>query len=367
MSALPRPGINLIEPYVPGATKALNGQKTVKLSSNETPFGPSPNAIEAYLKASGELHLYPEGSAAALREAIAAQHGLDANRIVCGCGSDEIFHLLAQAYLNAGDEVIYSEHAFLVYPIVTKAACAVPRVAPEKNLTADIDAMLSLANDKTKIVFLANPNNPTGTYVPSHEVRRLRKELPEETLLVIDAAYAEYVRRNDYETGIDLVESHDNVIMTRTFSKVYGLAALRLGWAYCPAEVADVLNRIRGPFNTSKPAQMAGIEALKDHSFTQKAIDHNDIWLSWLRAELGALGLETTQSVGNFVLIRFPQTPGRTAADANVYLSNHGYVLRDVTNYGLPDSLRMTVGLVEQNRGVIDCLKEFLGQDNGKG
>ena len=367
MSALPRPGINLIEPYVPGATKALSGQKTVKLSSNETPFGPSPNAIEAYLKASGELHLYPDGSAAELREAIAAHHGLDAGRIVCGCGSDEIFHLLAQAYLNAGDEVIYSEHAFLVYPIVTKAACAVPRVAPEKNLTADIDAMLALANEKTKIVFLANPNNPTGTYVPSQEVRRLRKELPEETLLVLDAAYAEYVRRNDYETGIELVESHDNVIMTRTFSKVYGLAALRLGWAYCPSDVADVLNRIRGPFNTTKPAQMAGIEALKDNAFTQKAIDHNDIWLSWLRAELGALGLETTQSVGNFVLIRFPDTPGRTAADANVYLSNHGYVLRDVTNYGLPDSLRMTVGMVDQNRGVIDCLKNFLGQDNGKG
>ncbi len=367
MSAMPRPGINLIEPYVPGATKALGGQKAIKLSSNETPFGPSPNAIEAYLKASGELHLYPEGSAAALREAIAGQYGLDADRIVCGNGSDEILHLLAQAYLNPGDEVIYSEHAFLVYPIVTKAACAVPRVAPEKNLTADVDAILGLANDKTKIVFLANPNNPTGTYVPSDEVRRLRKELPEETLLVIDAAYAEYVRRNDYETGIDLVESHDNVIMTRTFSKVHGLAALRLGWGYCPSSVADVLNRIRGPFNTSQPAQLAGIEALQDHTFTQKAIDHNDIWLSWLRAELGALGLETTQSVGNFVLIGFPETPGKTAADANVYLSNNGYVLRDVTNYGLPNALRMTVGLVEHNRGVIDCLKNFLGQEDGKG
>ncbi len=367
MSASPRPGINLIEPYVPGATKALGGQKPIKLSSNETPFGPSPNAIEAYLKASGDLHLYPEGSAAELREALADQNGLDADRIVCGCGSDEIFHLLAQAYLNPGDEVIYSEHAFLVYPIVTKAACAVPRVAPEKNLTADIDAMLSLANEKTKIVFLANPNNPTGTYVSSHDVLRLRKELPEETLLVIDAAYAEYVRRNDYDTGIDLVESHDNVIMTRTFSKVYGLAALRLGWAYCPADVADVLNRIRGPFNTSLPAQKAGIEALKDVAFTQKAIDHNDIWLSWLRAELGALGLGTTQSVGNFVLIQFPETPGQTAADANVYLSNNGYVLRDVTNYGLPNALRMTVGLVEQNRGVVDCLRDFLGKANGKG
>ncbi|MGL4396468.1 MAG: pyridoxal phosphate-dependent aminotransferase, partial [Hyphomicrobium sp.] len=254
----PRPGIMDIEAYVPGESKVPGGLVPAKLSSNETPLGPSPDAVAAYAAAADSLALYPDGQATALRAAIASRYGLDASRIVCGSGSDEILSLLARGYLGPGDEAIYTEHGFLVYRIAILTNGATPVIAPERALTASIDNILARVTDKTRLVFLANPNNPTGTYVPIDEVRRLRAALPAGVLLVLDAAYAEYVSRNDYEAGIELVSTTDNTVMTRTFSKIHGLAALRIGWAYCPAGVADVLNRIRGPFNLSTASIAAG-------------------------------------------------------------------------------------------------------------
>ena len=272
----PRPGVLEIEAYVPGKSKAPGVAKVFKLSSNETPLGPSPKAVEAYARVGSHLQEYPDGSSGALREAIGRMYGLDPNRIVCGAGSDDLLNLLARAYLADGDEAIHTLHGFLVYPIVTLGAGAKPVVTAEKNFTADVDAILKAVTPKTKMVFFANPNNPTGTYIPFDEVKRLHRALPPHVLLVIDAAYAEYVRRNDYESGIELVATSDNVVMTRTFSKIYGLAALRLGWMYGPAHVVDAVNRVRGPFNVGSPAIEAGIAALADTAHTEKARAHNE-------------------------------------------------------------------------------------------
>ena len=277
-----------------------------KLSSNETPLGPSPKAIEAYKSLAGHLEEYPDGAATKLREAIGRAFGLDPARIVCGAGSDDLLNLLARAYLADGDEAIHTTHGFLVYPIVTLGAGANPVIAPEKNHTADVDAMLAAVTARTRIVFLANPNNPTGTYVPFDEVRRLHRALPPQTLLVLDAAYAEYVRRNDYEAGIELVATSENVVMCRTFSKVHGLAALRLGWMYGPAHVVDAVNRIRGPFNVNSAAIAAGVAAIEDSGHVERSVAHNEKWLAWLTAEIGKLGLEVTPSAANFLLIHFP-------------------------------------------------------------
>jgi histidinol-phosphate aminotransferase len=352
---MPKPGILDISPYVPGKSGAPGG-KVHKLSSNESPLGPSPRAIAAYRAAADSLERYPDGAAAVLREAIAGRYGLNPDNIVCGAGSDELLQLLAHAYLGPGDEAIYSQHGFLVYPIAIKANGATAVIAEESRLTASVDAMLRAVSARTRIVFLANPNNPTGTYLPVTEVRRLHAGLPPGCLLVLDAAYAEYVRRNDYEAGVELVSTFENVVMTRTFSKIHGLAALRLGWAYCPAHVADALNRIRGPFNVSTPALAAGAAAITDEAHVARAVAHNERWLAWLAAEIAALGLEATPSVGNFILVHFP--PGRAPA-ADAFLAERGIILRRMEAYGLPDALRLTVGSEEANRAVIAALAEF--------
>ncbi len=250
---VPRPGVMAIDAYVPGKSGAPAGVKLHKLSSNETPFGASTHAVAAYQSAAAKLALYPDGSATALREKIAGLYGLDAARIVCGAGSDELLSLLTNAYLGPGDEGVYSEHGFLVYKIAILAAGGTPVAVKEKDLTADVDALLAAVTPRTKIVYLANPNNPTGTYLPFDEVKRLHSGLRPDILLILDAAYAEYVRRNDYASGIELVATSSNVVMTRTFSKIYGLAALRLGWCYAPPAVADALNRIRGPSTSPRP------------------------------------------------------------------------------------------------------------------
>ncbi|WP_406855401.1 histidinol-phosphate transaminase [Alsobacter sp. KACC 23698] len=356
----PRPGVLDIEAYVPGKSGAPAGVKLHKLSSNENPLGPSPRAVEAYRKAGDKLELYPDGSASGLREAIGAKYGLDPARIVCGAGSDEILNLLTHAYVGPGDEGIYSQYGFLVYKIALMAAGGTPVVVPEKNLTADVDGILAAVTPRTKIVFLANPNNPTGTYLPFEEVKRLHAGLPPQVLLVLDAAYAEYVRRNDYAAGIELVSTSDNVVMCRTFSKIYGLALLRLGWCYAPAPVADALNRIRGPFNVSGPALEAGVAALADEAHVAAAAAHNEKWLPWLTTEIEALGLRVTPSVGNFVLIHFPD--GRSARAADAFLSARGLILRAVGAYGLPDALRLTVGTEEANRLVVQALRDFMQQ-----
>jgi len=357
----PRPGVLDIAAYVPGKSTAPGVAKVFKLSSNETPLGPSPNAIAAYRVAGEHLEDYPDGSASALRDAIGTAFGLDPDRIVCGAGSDDLLNLLARAYLTDGDEAIYTKHGFVVYPIATMGTGAKAVAVPEKDFIADVDAILKAVTPKTKVVFLANPNNPTGTYVPFDEVKRLQKSLPEDVLLVLDAAYAEYVQRNDYESGIELVATTDNVVMTRTFSKIYGLAALRLGWMYGPAHVVDAINRIRGPFNVNGPAIAAGIAAIRDTAHVEKSRAHNTRWLTWLTEEIGKLGLPVTPSAANFVLIHFPETKGRTAKEADVFLTKRGLVLRQVGVYKLPNALRMSVGTEEANRLVVQALKEFLG------
>jgi len=357
-SLKPRPGILDIAPYVPGESKAAGAARTHKLSSNESPLGPSPKAIDAYRALAGELHRYPDGGAVALRQALGKHHGLDPARIVCGAGSDELIALLVKAYAGPGDEVLFSQHGFLMYRLSALAAGATPVAAPEPKLRTDIDALIRAVTPRTRLVFVANPNNPTGSHNSGAELERLRAALPGNCLLAVDAAYAEYVARNDYSSGVELVDK-GNVVMLRTFSKIYGLAALRLGWAYCPAEIADVLNRVRGPFNTAMPAQAAAIAALADIAHTDRARTHNDIWRPWLEKEVAALGLEAVPSVGNFVLIRFAKGAGQAQA-ADAHLKSRGVVLRAVAAYGLPDCLRATVGTEEENRAAIAGLKEFL-------
>src|SRR5262245_54273224 len=361
MRPQPRPGVLDIDAYVPGKSKAPGAAKVFKLSSNETPLGPSPRAIAAYKGWADHLEDYPDGSASDLREAIGRAFGLDPDRIVCGAGSDDLLHLLAHAYLVDGDEAIHTTHGFLIYPIVTLGAGAKPVVVPEKDYTADVDSILAAVTKKTKIVFIANPNNPTGTYVSFDEVKRLHRSLPPHVLLVIDAAYAEYVRRNDYEAGIELVATSENVVMLRTFSKIHGLAAARLGWLYGPQHVVDALNRIRGPFNVNTPAMMAGIAAVEDSGHVERSRVHNDRWLPWLTEEIGKLGLSVTPSVGNFLLIHFSETKGRTAADADAFLTRRGLVLRRVSAYKLPNALRLSVGNEEANRLVVAALAGFMG------
>jgi histidinol-phosphate aminotransferase len=353
----PNAGILNIEAYVPGKSSA-KGTKLHKLSSNESPIGASPKAVEAFKAASDKLALYPDGSATALREAIAARFGLKSSHIVCGSGSDEVLQLLAHAYLSEGDEAIYSQYGFMVYPIVIASNGAKAIVAPEKNHVADVDAMLKLVTPKTKMVFLANPNNPTGTYLPFSEVKRLHAALPQHVLLVLDAAYAEFVRNNDYESGIALVSASENVVMTRTFSKIHGLAALRLGWCYAPAHIADVLNRIRGPFNVSSGAIAAGVAAINDHVFVDQAIAHNDRWLSWLTTEIEKLGLKVTPSVGNFLLVHFDGK--KTAPEADAFLQDHGIIVRRMDGYKMPSALRISIGTEEANRDLVAALKAFL-------
>jgi histidinol-phosphate aminotransferase len=361
----PRPGVLDIEAYVPGKSSAPGVAKIFKLSSNETPLGPSPRAIEAYKSVADHLQDYPDGAASDLREAIGRAFGLDPERIVCGAGSDDLLHLLAQAYLREGDEAIHTTHGFLVYPIATLAAAARPVVAPETDYTANVDAILRAVTEKTKIVFLANPNNPTGTCLSFDEVKRLHRNLPSHVLFVLDAAYAEYVRRNDYESGIELVATSDNVVMTRTFSKIHGLAALRLGWMFGPAHIVDAVNRIRGPFNVNSAAIAAGIAAIEDVAHQEHSREHNTRWLEWLTHEIASLGLKVTPSVANFLLIHFPETKGRTAQQADAFLSARGLILRQVGAYKLPNALRMSVGTEEANRLVVAALKEFLQQKSG--
>ena len=356
----PRPGILDIDAYVPGDSEIAGAGKIIKLSSNETPLGPSPAAVAAYRAAGGELERYPDGDATALRHAIGARMGLDPQRIVCGAGSDELLNLLAQAYLGPGDEAIYTQHGFMVYRIAILANGATPVVAPETNLTADVDQIIAKVTAKTRMVFLANPNNPTGTYLAKSEVQRLRTALPPSVLLVLDAAYAEYVDRDDYEAGVELVQATDNTVMTRTFSKIYGLAALRIGWSYCPPEIADALNRIRGPFNLTSSAIAAGAAAIADQKHCDDAVTHNATWRDWLIKEIKGIGLRVTPSVGNFLLIGFPESGARTAANADTFLKSKGIILRRVDGYGLPTCLRMTIGLEDENKAVRDTLQEFM-------
>lgn len=357
---MPRPGILKISPYVGGEAILPSVRTVAKLSSNENPLGPSPQAITAYHAAAESLHRYPDGHATALRRAIGHCHNLDPACIVCGCGSDDLLNLLGHAYAGPGDEVVYSQYGFLLYPIIAYTTGATPIVAPESDLCTDVDAILASVTSRTRIVYLANPNNPTGTYLPLEEMTRLRRDLPAFVLLVIDAAYAEYVSCSDYTAGIELVEAGTNTVMTRTFSKIYGLSALRLGWAYGPPAVIDALNRIRGPFNVSTPAQMAGLAAIEDRAYTEFARAHNDVWRPWLSERLRALNLVLTDSVANFVLVRFRAEAGRDSLAADIFLRRHGLIVRRMESYGLPQWLRLSIGHAADMQAVADTLTTFV-------
>ncbi len=358
----PRATVLAIDAYVPGKNAPPGA---LKLSANETPLGPSPRAVQALRDMAADIALYPEGSSRALREAVGARYGLDPARIIMGAGSDNILELLAQAFIGPGDEAIYSQYGFLEYKIVTLAAGGTPVVAPETDYTASVDALLACVTPKTKLVFLANPNNPTGTYLAASEVTRLARALPPHVILVLDAAYAEYVMQGDYDAGVALANAQDNVVMTRTFSKIYGLAGLRLGWGYGPAPIIDALNRIRSPFNVSRAASAAGIAALQDRAHIDAAIAHNERWLPWLTHEIenlqaGNMRLTVLPSVANFIAIRFPTTPGFTAADADHFLTSRGFVLRAIGAYGMSEFLRLTVGSQEANERVVAAFAEFM-------
>lgn len=356
----PQPGILGIAPYVPGGHKLAGHNRVRVLSANENPLGPGDAARQAYFDAAGALERYPDGSHRSLREAIARAEGLEADRIVCGAGSDELLGLLGKAYADVGDEIVYSAHGFTMYPIIAQSVGARPVAAPEQNLTADVEALLAAVTPLTKILYLANPNNPTGTYLPMAKVRDLRARLREDILLVLDAAYVEYVMADDYGDPADLVRETRNTVMCRTFSKIHGLASVRLGWCYAPQAVVDVLNRIRGPFNVSVPALAAGEAAIADMAHQGRSRAHNAKCLPWVTSELRGLGLEVPDSQGNFILVRFPTEKGKDAAAAIAYLNAHGIIPRQMGGYGLPDCVRITIGLDEDNRAVVDALREFM-------
>lgn len=357
-SICPQPGILDIALYVGGDSR-LSGttNKVTKLSSNENPYGSSHKAVEAFKAASSDLSLYPSTDHVDLRAAIGQVHGVDPARVICGAGSDEIIAFLCQVYAGVGDEVLYTEHGFAMYRISALAAGATPVQVKEDDRHTDVDALLAACTDKTKLVFIANPNNPTGTMISAEEVARLAEGLPEQVLLVLDGAYAEYVE-GDFDAGLSVIEARDNVVMTRTFSKLYGLGGLRIGWGYGPAHVIDALNRVRGPFNLSGAALVTAEAAVLDEGFARECKELNTKWGGWLTEKLMALGLNIDPSHGNFLLARFA-TP-ELADGCDAALRKRGLIVRKVGGYGFPEGLRITIGDEIACRQVAQAVKEFL-------
>lgn len=357
---VPKPGIMDIAPYVPGKSKIDGVEHPLKLSANENILGSSPAAREAFSTAFDQLQMYPDGRSTILREALAATYGLEPERLLFGCGSDEIFQLINQTFLEPGDNIVQGEFGFGAYAIGARACQAQVRMAPEPNYRIDVDELLKLVDARTRIVFVANPANPTGTWNSAEEIRRLHAALPPGVVLCLDGAYAEFCDDPAYEDGMAMVREFENVVVTRTFSKLHGLAALRVGWAYMPPEMAGAIDRIRLPFNVNIPAQLAAVAALGDDDFQRRSLVLVNQWRPWLAQQLGGLGLEPLPSAANFVLVGFPTTPGRTAAEADAFLSARGLIVRYVAGYGLPNHLRITIGREEHNRAVVEALTEFM-------
>ncbi|EDM72630.1 histidinol-phosphate aminotransferase [Roseobacter sp. AzwK-3b] len=355
----PQPGIMDIELYQGGASHVEGLTNVVKLSSNENPFGPSEAAKEAFRKAAFDLHRYSSTDHASLREAIGQVHGVDPARVICGVGSDEIIAFLCQAYAGPGDEVIHTEHGFALYKIGAMANGATPVEVRERERVTDVDAILAACTERTKLVFIANPNNPTGTMIGEGELTRLADGLPPQTLLVIDGAYAEYVE--GYDGGASLVDRRDNVVMTRTFSKLYGLGGLRVGWGYGPSHVIDVLNRIRGPFNLSQAALVTAEAAVRDTAWAEKCRNDNTRMRAWLAEALAGHGVPSDTSMANFILARFPTRAAAEACDE--YLKSEGLIVRRVAGYKLPNCLRITVGDEPSCRRVAHAVGQFMGDE----
>ena len=351
----PQPGIMQIELYESGKAVVEGVSEVVKLSSNENPFGPSDAAKEAFAAASHQLHRYPSTDHAELRQAIAEVHNLDPERIICGAGSDEIIAFLCQAFAGVGDEVLFTEHGFSMYRISALAAGATPVEAKERERVTDVDALLDACTDNTRLVFVANPNNPTGTMIGGNEIARLADGLPPKALLVLDGAYAEYVE--GFDGGAGLVGSRDNVVMTRTFSKIYGLGGLRIGWGYGPKPLIDILNRVRGPFNLSQAQMAAAIAAVGDQEYVTKCRAENTRLRAWLAEALAELGVPSDTSTANFILARFASEEEAVACDA--YLKSQGLIVRLVKGYKLPNCLRITVGDEASCRRVAHAVAGF--------
>ncbi|WP_152464113.1 histidinol-phosphate transaminase [Sulfitobacter sp. THAF37] len=351
----PQPGIMDIELYKGGASHVAGVQNVVKLSSNENPLGPSEAAMEAFRRAAFTLHRYPSTDHAGLRQAIAEVLDLEADNIICGAGSDEIIALLCQAYAGPGGEVIHTEHGFGMYKINALAAGATPVEVRERERVTDVDNILAACGPKTALVFIANPNNPTATMIAPGEVARLADALPPQALLVLDGAYAEYV--DGYDGGASLVETRENVIMTRTFSKIYGLGGLRVGWGYGPRHVIDVLNRVRGPFNLSQAALDAAEAAIRDVAYVDHCRAENARMRSWMADALAEIGVPSDVSLTNFVLARF--SGPEEAAACNAHLTAQGLLVRPSANYNLPHCLRITVGDEPSCRRVVHAVRQF--------
>jgi len=357
----PNKGVMDVDAYVPGERKIVGLDKVYKLSSNESPLGPPPAAIEAYSRATADMMAhYPDGQAIELRRAIADTYHLKFDNIMCGNGSDELLGLLAHNYLQAGDDVIMTEHGFSVYEIQSRTAGANVIKVPEKECRIDVEALIKTVTPNTRLVFIANPGNPTGTLLTTQEINKLHQSLAPNVLLVLDAAYAEFVEDKDYDPGIKLVEAYENVVMTRTFSKIYGLAGLRIGWLYAPDGIIAALDRVRQPFNVTLPAQMAAATAMRERDFVMHAREFNTKWREWLRAELEKLGLRVTPSVTNFLLIHFDANRPDMAVLADSFLKSRGLILRRVANYGFPNALRLSMGSEAANRSVIAAFTDFM-------
>ncbi|QUL36863.1 histidinol-phosphate transaminase [Erythrobacter sp. JK5] len=359
----PKPWIEAIHAYVPGKATASDGRPLVKLSANENPLGTSPAALAALEAARGEAASYPDPDSKALRAKIAELHGLDADRIVCGTGSDELLNLAAQGYAGQDDEVLFSRHSFSVYDIAARRCGANPVEAPDRDFTADVDALLAAVSERTRVVFLANPNNPTGTWIPANEVERLHAGLPQDVVLVVDEAYAEYLPEAEQRAGFALAAAHENVLVTRTFSKIYGLAAERIGWATGAPGLIATLNRIRGPFNVTASGQKAGLAALDDQDFVRRSRDHNAAERARLAdavAALGNHGLSAVPSEANFLLVQFEgDLSAETARDA---IAEVGYAVRHIPEPGLSHALRITIGKSEDMTRVIATLRQLCGE-----
>lgn len=354
---LPRPSILEIEPYVGGESKLPGVNRVIKLSSNEGPFGPPPAAIAASVKAAQELHRYPDGNAKALREAIGKRFGLDPARIVCGAGSDELIGLLAGIFGGPGTETLVTRHAFAMYAIYARYAGSQVVHVAERNLTADVDLLLAGVTPRTSILFLANPNNPTGTMLPKAEIHRLRAGLPQNVLLVLDDAYAEYVERADYSIGTELVDAADNTVVTRTFSKIFGMGGARLGWLYAPPRIVELINRVRAPFNVTLPTQEAGIAALAEPGWVERNVAHNRHWRAEVQRRMRAAGIKVGDSEGNFLLPDFGSKEGADAADA--FLRARGLIARRMAGYGLPGHLRISIGAEDECELLCEALEDF--------
>jgi histidinol-phosphate aminotransferase len=356
----PRPGILDITPYKPGKASAEGVADPVKLSANENILGCSPAAREAFISAGATLGVYPDGRGQMLRDAVAARHRLEPERLILGCGTDEIFGMLCQAYLRTGDNIVQGEYGFGAYAIAARANEGEVRMAPEVNYRIDVDAMLAAVDERTRLMFVANPANPTGTFLPLADLERLHAGLPGHVILVLDGAYAEFCTDPTFDDGIGLARGAENIVVTHTFSKIHGLAALRIGWAYAPAAVAEAVDRIRLPFNTSHAGQLAAIAAMGDTAFQAASLALVETWRPWLVQQLGGLGLEVVPSAANFVTVGFPRADGRIAAAAEAFLARRGLLVRSIAGYGLPDHLRITIGLETHNRAVIVALGDFM-------